>query len=336
MKKLIVFIICIAITIIYPNQIEKILAITREENNILIFQFALIIICSAIYLKKCLYHHGNTKIFFKPQEDKGLKLVKVNEKLPIMKNIDYYREIPCNGDLIRTFWFLFQYDLLRDETDIIGAFILKWKKEQKININNSQKIDLQNLTHSENELENRLIDLIKEASGENLIIEAGEIQKWCEKNKNIEIWWKQAIRYQTKIFEKEGTVYECKAGVAISEELNKEAIQILGFKKFLLNYSLIHERMPIEVVNWEEYLIFAQVIGIAQEVIKQFQVVYPEIEEIRKNDLNYISKTGFGRFFRSLIYAHSIFIGFFMALGLNFLLWIWYGLATLITMIVNN
>ena len=66
-----------------------------------------------------------------------------------MKEIDYYRDIPCKGDLIRTFWFLFQYELLRDETDIIGAFILKWQKENKIKIlkenNYRQKINLQNI-----------------------------------------------------------------------------------------------------------------------------------------------------------------------------------------------
>ena len=41
--------------------------------------------------------------------------------------------------------------------------------------------------------------------------------------------------------------------------------------------SLIHEKRPIEVHLWKEYLMFAQIFGMAKEVAANFKDLYPEI-----------------------------------------------------------
>ena len=45
----------------------------------------------------------------------------------------------------------------------------------------------------------------------------------------------------------------------------------------LKDFTLIKERQPIEVSLWNEYLMFAQMFGIADEVAKQFKELYPEV-----------------------------------------------------------
>lgn len=62
-------------------------------------------------------------------------------------------------------------------------------------------------------------------------------------------------------------------------ELRKEAEEIYGQKRYLLDYTLIKDREAIEVELFEEYLIFAQMLGIAKTVAKQFKDLYPEIME---------------------------------------------------------
>ena len=42
---------------------------------------------------------------------------------------------------------------------------------------------------------------------------------------------------------------------------------------------MIKDREAIEVVIFEEYLIYAQIMGIAKEVAKEFKDIYPEIIE---------------------------------------------------------
>ena len=54
-------------------------------------------------------------------------------------------------------------------------------------------------------------------------------------------------------------------------ELKQEAIELAGLKRYLNEYTLIKERQAIEVQLFEEYLIYAQIMGIAKKVAKEFK-----------------------------------------------------------------
>ena len=58
-----------------------------------------------------------------------------------------------------------------------------------------------------------------------------------------------------------------------------EGKKLYGLKKYLTEFSKIGEKEPIEVKLWDEYLMYAQIFGIAKEVAKQFKKLYPEIIE---------------------------------------------------------
>ena len=58
-------------------------------------------------------------------------------------------------------------------------------------------------------------------------------------------------------------------------QLREDAIQMKGLKKFLLDFSMMPKKEYFEVHIWEEYLIFAQLLGIADKVEKQFSKLYP-------------------------------------------------------------
>lgn len=36
-------------------------------------------------------------------------------------DLDYYRDIPCNGNLFRAYYIAYNYGLLKNKTDILGA-----------------------------------------------------------------------------------------------------------------------------------------------------------------------------------------------------------------------
>ena len=50
-----------------------------------------------------------------------------------------------------------------------------------------------------------------------------------------------------------------------------------GLKKYMEDFSLLNEREVPELVLWEKYLVFATTFGIADKVIKQLKVRYPEL-----------------------------------------------------------
>ena len=57
-----------------------------------------------------------------------------------------------------------------------------------------------------------------------------------------------------------------------------------GLKKYMVNFSMLDKREVPELVIWEKYLVFATAFGVADKVIKQLKLVYPNMDEML--DLN--------------------------------------------------
>lgn len=186
------------------------------------------------------------------------------------KSVAYCRELPKWIDLELAYASLYccsNISTKKLKNGIIGAFILKWSNDGNIIItdkgNKVFSIDLRDGNFKKTELEQELYDLLKIAAGNNNIIDNKELKIWSRSHKNIIEKWHKKLLTST-----------------YNENLRPEAEALLGLKKFLLDYSLIDERRHIEVKIWENYLIYAQLLGIADEVSKQFAKIYPDYSKI--------------------------------------------------------
>ena len=52
-----------------------------------------------------------------------------------------------------------------------------------------------------------------------------------------------------------------------------------GLKKYMEDFSMLDKREIPEVTIWEEFLVYATAFGIADKVLKQLKIVYPNINE---------------------------------------------------------
>ena len=225
---------------------------------------------------------------------KGLDYGAEGKKIP--KDVPYFRDIPCRKDIYRAYYIGYQYDIIKNKTDILGAIILKWLKDGMIRIESKETGTIfkkENIvivlkeTNPDNFEENREKELFKmlyKASKDGYL-ESKEFEKWCENSYSEILYWfdriidneKAKLIQEGLIVEKEeGKIFKSKKCVA-TRRLKQEAIELAGLKRYLNEYTLIKQREAIEVQLFEEYLIFAQVIGIAQKVAKQFKDIYPEV-----------------------------------------------------------
>lgn len=237
------------------------------------------------------------------------------KNLPNKNSVDYFRDIPCNKDLYRAYWIIYQYDIESSDnckSGLFGAIILDWIKNGYVNISKTKKglfslkdnnyaIDLNHFQTGRNQLESNLLEILKDASGENGILEAKEFEKWCKKEYyRIDAWFNKAIKYETDQLKKEGMITETleekkllfglirkTVTQHVDPSMKNEAINLLGLRKFLLDYSMISNREAIEVHLWEEYLIFAQLLGIADKVEEQFSKLYPDFNQISNLNTEY-------------------------------------------------
>ena len=233
------------------------------------------------------------------------------------QNETYYRDIPLNGDIFKVYYIAQQYKLVKNKTDILGAIILKWlkegiiktenrgvgkifkKEETVILLGNSSNLQLSNSKETE------LFHMMYVASKDG-VLENKEFEQWCKKSySRILGWFNDILREQRDILVKEGLVIcEDKGSIfgkkyKATQGLNEEAMKIAGLKKYLLEYTLIKDRQAIEVELFEDYLIYAQILGIAKQVQKQFEEIYPNmIEETNFNSydnliyINYCASRG--------------------------------------------
>lgn len=217
---------------------------------------------------------------------KRIKFGKTSKKLP--KEVNYFRDIPCNKDLYKAYWISKTYKINKKDTDLLGAVLLKWLKEGKIEIKKEIKegifkkekssIVLKQNLEFELYFEQELYNMIYEASLDG-ILEAKEFKTWASDNyTEIYNWFSKILDFETEKLELEGKLTKLSnSKYETTDLLFQEAIQLKGLKKFLEDFSRIYEKNPIEVNLWEEYLIFAQIFGIAEKVAKDFKDIYPDV-----------------------------------------------------------
>lgn len=219
--------------------------------------------------------------------DFGTKKIKIKKEDKKFKDVPYFRDLPCDKDIFKAYWVAGQYKLIKNKTDFLGAILLKWLKNKNImNVNVQKKKKEERgikLLTSENLSiqEKKLYDMISLAS-EDGVLEKYEFENWCKANyKQILNWFNSVIDDITKEYIEKGLVIENKktfqTELIPSDMLNETAKQMAGLKKFLEEFSNIKDRQSIEVMLWEEYLMYAQIFGIASEVAKEFKKLYPDI-----------------------------------------------------------
>ena len=217
----------------------------------------------------------------------------------IAKDIPYFRDIPCNKDILRAYYIATKYYLLKNKTDLLGAIILKWIKDSLIRLEIREQgkvfkkdgvVLILNETNSEqitNSKEKKLFDMIYQASKDG-VLENKEFESWCKIHyERILRWFEEIISEEEKKLIEEGNIKQERRKVFIfssnlkilSSEMRKEAEELAGLKRFLLEYTLIPNRQAVEVTLFEEYMVFAQMLGIAKEVSKEFKELYPEVIE---------------------------------------------------------
>ncbi len=233
--------------------------------------------------------------------DKSIYFGEDNKKLPKDKKLNYWREIPCNNDLSYAYWIGYEYEICKSGTlfkGLIGAYFLKWIDNGNISIvykeeNDDQReycLDFSKEVTMSNDSEKELYDIIKSAANDNNLLESKEFKEWCKNNYEKIFKWNDNI--QTIVLEK-----LCNSGVAkktvslkktifgkvndevyeIDVKVRDDAIKLSGLRKYLNDFTLIDEREPIEVHLWNEYLIFAELLGIADKVRNKFKELYPDL-----------------------------------------------------------
>ena len=200
------------------------------------------------------------------------------------KEVLWNRVVPVDGDLLkaRGIYNAVEQELLSSD-DTIAAYTLRLMLKKKIEIRrrtypdntyqdvllvNSPGIHETGKANSQNlRIENEIHKLYYDAAGEDHLLEPNEIRKYFNENP---VKYRSAVRGIDRILQSTGTM-------SLDKVEKDEALAVLGFEKFLKEFTLLSERGTMEATLWKDYMVFATLFGISKRVAKELRAMLPEM-----------------------------------------------------------
>ena len=193
----------------------------------------------------------------------------------VQKDLLWYRDIPANGNLQWGNDVINAYKYFSpDYNNLLSASVLKLMNLGAIGIETGMdrkgKVVQQFVIHTLKDAD-RQPNLLRQihkifllAAGDDTILEPKELKKWMKRSENQE---------QTDEFLQ---ALHTKRSISDLKDQLDEVRQLFGLKKFLKEFSLIDERHVQEVSLWKDYMIYAALFGIADQVVKDMKNINPE------------------------------------------------------------
>ena len=198
--------------------------------------------------------------------------------------VAWYRDLPFRGDIYKTDYILDLLETKRQSNGLVSAMILRMIEQgyllvskddkDKVEISFNESKDTSQL--GQHEL--GLYDMMRQASGSDLILQDKEFSKWSQRTRNQDTirLWVNGINLDEKRALKADNVV---SGKKFSESGKIEAQRVMGFKNFLNDFTLSSERESVEVGLWKDYLVYAALYGIADKVAKELKDIDPKVFE---------------------------------------------------------
>ena len=193
----------------------------------------------------------------------------------VKKDLMWYREIPLDGNLQQTNDMLNAYKYFgADYNNLLSACILKLINlgaisiEQHLNEkgNNVQNFVIHDLKDADNQprLLHKVHQIFQKAAGSDTVLEPNELKSFMKSN------------YNQSVVDSFINTLHTRTSLSSYKDRLDEVRQVFGLKKYLQEFSLIDERHVQEVSLWKDYMIFATLFGIADQVIKDMKQINPE------------------------------------------------------------
>ena len=193
----------------------------------------------------------------------------------VFKDLLWYRDIPLKGNLQQANDMLNAYKYFgTDYNNLLSACVLKLINMGAISIESrlnakgktEQNFVIHELANYNDQplLLRKIHNIFKQAAGSDTILEPRELKTYMRSTKNESITdsFIDTLHTKTSI-----RAYKDRLG---------DVRQVYGLKKFLQEFTLLDERHVNEVSLWKDYMIYATLFGIADQVIKDMKKINPE------------------------------------------------------------
>ncbi len=216
-----------------------------------------------------------------------------NKRKKLEARFDYFRDIPNERNVNATYALGRLFDMCEDGAILATGMLrlidlgcLSPVTEQEVGFMGKTK-EVVNLeiagtqSSAMNEYDEYLYTVLESAAGSDRVLQAKELERFASQNDKL-------LRNYINKCDSAGRAYlgqkHCFKRWNMPSKLAyltptgvKELGELMGFKKYLEDFSLIAERGVKEMPIWRELLSYAMLFGIADKVAAQIKELYPSI-----------------------------------------------------------
>lgn len=203
-----------------------------------------------------------------------------------LKDISWSREVPFEGNLLESNYIFGKLYGVRDAGSVTSALMLRMiqhgvllvgkdgNKEGKVVVSFNDNADFSALP----ECCKGLCAILREAAGKDRVLQDKEFSRWCasseSRRKTVSTWIDSVEDESRRALVSDG--YMSPAG-KWKEAVRLQGERLVGFRKFLKDFTLLSERASIDVAVWNDYLVYAAMFGIADKVAKELGNINPQL-----------------------------------------------------------
>ena len=201
-----------------------------------------------------------------------------------MEQAGYFRDAPNDGNLNVTYQLGLCSGLCKEDA-LLGAYLMRLISQGCLESTDnsidaeSVRLRLDHAPQSGNAYEDALYTILEAAAGADGVLDPNELERYCGQNYvPLSRFMESCERSGKQTLIRSG----CLKGAVLGNDKDltkkgqQELDEVYGLKHFLLDFSLIHERGVKEAVIWQDYMVYALMLGIADKLEAQIQELYPD------------------------------------------------------------
>ena len=210
--------------------------------------------------------------------------VQAAKRKKLLENAAYFRDAPNGGDLNFSFVLGNGLEFCPDDS-LMSARILRLitlgSLEPEGDADDADvSLRLIRAPHNGDAYDEALYTFLQAAAGNDGVLQSKELDALCQQSESAE----SLARFMDQC-ERDGKLALVRRGClkgAVCDNVKdltatgrRELGELLGFKRYLLDFSLIAERGVNETFLWQDYMVYAMLLGIAKQVMEQLKALYP-------------------------------------------------------------
>ena len=210
------------------------------------------------------------------------------KELPKYDEVGYYTEIP-DYNLFKIGFLSSYFKIAKNRSDLVGALLLKWMYDGIVDVfpKDSKpfiRLNFDSLFDGE-QLEKDLFNILKESSNHN-IVDGSRLDRFSSSHYlRVMTWFNMGVSNVINEQVAMGNIKRVnklgKMHVELQDEILNEGKNLLGLKKYLLNFNQVPRETQLTENTYKYLLIYAELFGIGEQVAKEI---------LRKNPDNLYAK----------------------------------------------